>query len=254
MLTVAASISTQTIQPPIVNTTTPGTTVNHVPYDNVAPSVSSAQVDNHTKGNGTATQAAAEQAAAPPPDSGDEGASFALRQNRLPSLPSIAAQSGFVAQLAGQDTSPQTQGILLQYEKLVSYSDVKYKPSNAARPQAGPASLFGQIVQAEQAAPAQPTSAPPPVAAAPPPAPAAATVAVANTALTAETRPVQRAAKAPDSAPVDAASPTEGSTESAPVEQAASRPPQAITAYLATASRVASFSTDADAPPTVELA
>ncbi|MDE3038675.1 MAG: hypothetical protein KGJ21_09545, partial [Pseudomonadota bacterium] len=78
-------------------------------------------------------------------------------------IPNINAQATFLAQLIGQDITipPETAGILVQYEKLDAYSQVKYKPSNAQKPQAAPSNVFSRILQEEHAAPVVPAAAPP---------------------------------------------------------------------------------------------
>ena len=165
MLPIVANIySTNPIQTPLVNTMLPGATVAHVPYDNVAPSVSNAQVENNTKGSSEA--AAVTTGDQPPPEEAYAAPSPAAGD---PANLGTVAQATFLAQLMGQDGSPATQGILVEYEKLVSISNVKYKPSNAMKPPPAPAGVFGKILQQEKASvravqPVQPL--PEPVAAA----------------------------------------------------------------------------------------
>ncbi len=59
------------------------------------------------------------------------------------------AQTNFLAQLAGGEISSEVRGIFVQYEKLVSYGNVKYRPSDAGKP-ATPAGLFDAILHEEQ--------------------------------------------------------------------------------------------------------
>ena len=143
MLAIATNISAYTIQPPLVNTTTPGTSVVHVPYDNVAPSVSGSQVDNNTKGNGSVPTPAQEQAS---PAADTSAASLSSAANNASNALNTSTQATFIAQLAAQDSSPETHIILLQYEKLVEISNVKYKPSNAFKPSSDLAGVFGNLV------------------------------------------------------------------------------------------------------------
>jgi len=164
---------------PVIGTTVPDSTVTHLPPDNVPPSFSSVQVNNNARGNSTPTpqdeitpdEVAAQSDAAP------IVSSQSLTQ---PGGQVASAQATFLTQLVAQD-DPQSQTILVQYEKLVAYSNVKYKPSNALGPQIAPASLFSNIIHEPVAAhaveatpaPSAPEPAPgpeEPTAATPPPA------------------------------------------------------------------------------------
>jgi hypothetical protein len=53
------------------------------------------------------------------------------------------------------------RSLLTEYEKLVAFSQVKYKPSNASLPEPEPANLFGQLLKetARQPEPAATTAA-----------------------------------------------------------------------------------------------
>jgi hypothetical protein len=153
---------------PIVNTTLPGTTVTHVPYDNVAPSISNARVDNNASPNNgsAAAEAEAEQAAA----ASEEDQSFSTAATGATAQAQVNAQATFLTQLLSQDAAPPIPTILLQYEKLVALGNVKYKPSNAFKPVPAPANTFGKILQEGSAAPtvtvqhtAQPVALPEPV-------------------------------------------------------------------------------------------
>jgi hypothetical protein len=140
--------SAYTTPPPLVNTTTPGTTVVHVPPDTVAPSFSSPQVDTNARGNNAGLPASQ-----PPPQpqsqlSADASAFPTLTGSNAQKF-TLGAQANFIAQLIGQDITPSVQGILVQYEKLVNIGNVKYKPSDAFKPQAEPSSLFGKLLQAD---------------------------------------------------------------------------------------------------------
>lgn len=138
------------IQVPLVNTAVPGSAVTHVPYDTVAPSVSNAQVDNNASPNNvqtTAPQPTAQQVAGN--GANPSSASIGQQQSQNTGL-----QTAFLTQLLAQDNSPETQTILVQYEKLVALGNVKYKPSNAFKPEE-PSSLFGQILHQEQSAPVE---------------------------------------------------------------------------------------------------
>lgn len=142
--------------PPVINTMLPGATIAHVPYDNVAPSVSSAEINNNASNNNTpppAPETAPENAL-----SVDEAFTTYLT-NAGPAL-NINAQATFLAQLIGQDVTvpPETAGILVQYEKLNAFANVKYKPSNAQKPEAGPSNAFSRLLQEENTAPATPSA------------------------------------------------------------------------------------------------
>lgn len=136
-------------QPSFVATFIPGNNaVLHVPYDNVAPSVSSVQIQNNARGNSAAPPPAGQPAvsAAPAP---------AVSAALATASGSLAAGAGvtFFAQVIGQGASLEAQGMLVQYEKMVALAQVKYKPSNASLPPPEPAGVFGRILQQEKAAP-----------------------------------------------------------------------------------------------------
>lgn len=209
------------IQTPMVNTAVPGSTVVRVPHDNVPPSVSNAQVENNTRGNNGQQQIAEEQAAPPAPIA--EGEEFFIEHSYPNNPRTVTAQTTFLAQLAAQmDDSPQAQVLLVQYEKLVAFSNVKYKPSNAMKPQAEPAGAFGKILQADKA---------PPVPVAQSPAPALAEMAIeqaASSPTAAAIAEIRAAAKAPPREQRQA----ENEEPANPVV------PAGITAYAASISRV----------------
>lgn len=145
MQPVVSSIIPNVITTPLINTAVPGSAIVHMPYDNVAPSVSSAQTDPNARGNST-----------PPPE--EEHAPAAPPPSPFPNFlsnPAVSSsvQATFLAQLISQDASPETTGILVQYEKLVAFSNVKYKPSNAMKPAPEPSGVFGKLLQEERAEP-----------------------------------------------------------------------------------------------------
>lgn len=152
MLPVATSINLNVIQTPLINTAIPGSEVTRVAYDTVAPSVSGAQVDNNTNGNNAAVIASASQPAAEDAVS-DSFPNFIRPQN------AAGAQTSFITQLIAQDSSPTAQIILVQYEKLVALSNVKYKPSNALKPSIDPAGSFGKLLH-DSHAQVEPAAAP----------------------------------------------------------------------------------------------
>ncbi|MEZ5692047.1 MAG: hypothetical protein R3D71_10355 [Rickettsiales bacterium] len=59
----------------------------------------------------------------------------------------------FLTQLASGDISPEIQGIFAQYNKLISYANVKYKPSNAGKPNIDPNSIFSLLLRQKDNSP-----------------------------------------------------------------------------------------------------
>ncbi len=138
----------------LIATPLPGTNALRVPHDNVAPSVSIAQVNNNARGNGGAavTQAQPQQAVLPVVNSA--GGALPAMLSSAPAPLSASSQTTVFAQMLGQDSPPGTtlRGIMVEYEKLVSFSSVKYKPSYATLPEPEPSSLFTRLLQQEKAA------------------------------------------------------------------------------------------------------
>lgn len=139
-------------QAPLVHTAILGSNVLRVPSDNVPPSVSNAQVENNSKGGANAfllpsVDEDAGDGVAPP---------FSLPPTSRPS-PSIQLPTTFLAQLLGQIGGPGpdsiTQGILVEYEKLVALSNVKYKPSNALKPPPDLSGAFDKLLKASAPVP-----------------------------------------------------------------------------------------------------
>ena len=217
-------------QAPLVNTAILGSEATRVPYDNVAPSVSNAQVDNNTKGNNTPFTGTP----APAPSSELSASAFAL-PSAAGTSPVISLPTNFIAQILGQDISGSidnvTRGILVAYERLVALGDVKYKPSNALKPSSGPAGAFGELIQ--QAPPVQQAAAP------------VASVAVEAPAIDVQAEPVAQVetiiADAPAPAVIDeivAASPEIVQADTLPEAPKASAPvAPGVSAYLLTSSR-----------------
>jgi len=52
----------------------------------------------------------------------------------------------FLAQMLGQDFGPEAQNIIIDYEKLMRFSAVKYKPSDALLPKSDPAGQFSDLL------------------------------------------------------------------------------------------------------------
>jgi|GEM_PF-5872028 len=138
------------IQQSLVATQIPNSIALRVPPDNVSPSVSSAQLDNNASGNNMVSSLKSISPSLQIPvqvASASIDSSFAGGSSSVLS----AGQAGFLAQLASGEVSPVVHGIFVQYEKLMSYGTVKYKPSDAGKPTA-PASLFSAILTSEQPA------------------------------------------------------------------------------------------------------
>ncbi len=133
-----------TVPTTLVSTQIPNSNALHVPYDNVEPSVSSPDVGNNTRGNSVAVSTADETTLASDSPSLTSFTSFSADDNS-----SLSAQTTFFAQLIGQsDGSTLSQPLFGEYEKLVSDSQVKFRPSLAASaPSEQPANLFTQLLQ-----------------------------------------------------------------------------------------------------------
>lgn len=130
----------------LIATALPGSLALRVPYDNVSPSVSSSQLDNNASSNNNYLPTAN----VPPNAAGDYSPEITAVQLQLKqSTYNTTAQTGFLAQLAAGEISPEVRGLFAQYDKLVSYANVKYKPSNAGKP-SEPVSMFKTLLQIEQ--------------------------------------------------------------------------------------------------------
>lgn len=128
----------------LVATPLPNSNALRVPYDNVAPSVSNAQLDNNASSNRNYLPKTESSQTAPLTTSSNENFSLAALANSTSF--SASAQTTFLAQLASGDFSPEARSLFAQYDKLVSYANVKYKPSNAGKP-TEPVSLFGEFLK-----------------------------------------------------------------------------------------------------------
>lgn len=148
-------------QPSLVATPLAGNFAQHVAPSNVPPSVSSVQINNNARGNGSYTPVTQIAQLAVPVVDGDAmtGAIDGMASSKIPAT--------FLAQMIGQEVPPALQGtlsnVLAAYDQLVANSFVKYKPSNATVPAPAPAGVFGRILAQDQPAP-QPArvEAPPP--------------------------------------------------------------------------------------------
>lgn len=140
-----ANIPLPSATPTLVATALPNSSALRVPYYNVAPSVSSAQLDNNASANRDFI--AKTHMPQPPASSGAE--KFPLNETATSISFSPGAQTAFLAQLASGDISAEVHGIFVQYEKLLSYANVKYKPSNAGKPEDN-INLFSSLLQLEK--------------------------------------------------------------------------------------------------------
>ena len=116
----------------LVATPLPDSVALRVPSTNVSPSASSTKVENNASNNHVIFLEKGSVAPLPIPlrtSGGGAGGQGAV----LPSAASLVP-SEFLAQLVSSDGSEITDNILAQYEKLVRYGAVKYKPSNAGKP------------------------------------------------------------------------------------------------------------------------
>ena len=146
MLSPLGNINSIATTPTLVATALPNSIALRVPYDNVAPSVSSAQLDNNASGNrNSLPKTEVPQTVASTASANEK---FFLSSLANSTSFSASAQTTFLAQLASGDISPEVRSIFAQYDKLVSYANVKYKPSNAGKP-SEPSSLFGAFLKQE---------------------------------------------------------------------------------------------------------
>lgn len=131
----------------LVNTSLPNSIALRAPSDNVAPSISSAELYNNASGN-KALPTKTDNFISVPVVNSNEHKNFILTQLQNNHLV-LGVQASFLAQLAGGDITPEVRTIFAQYDKLVSYANVKYKPSNAGKP-TEPSGMFGKMLQQEE--------------------------------------------------------------------------------------------------------
>ena len=236
MLPSIASTNTFNPSTPVVNTTIPGTNVERVLPQAIAPSVSSADIRNNTQGNNAVTLSAEEQVVANDNTSTtQETSSNFLTQ--LQSAQSVLSNSGvqatFVAQLAAQDSSPQTQVILVQYEKIIKNGSAKAAPASEPPSQDAPSSLFGRLLQSDK-----PTA---PVPVIQPPVASNQQPVEAIQQSVVEAHYSTRTGKSTSTNNGNDESNSEDNANVAGVDATGSITPQAIHAYAATASRIANI-------------
>lgn len=118
----------------------------------------------------------------------------------ISSFPSL-----FLTQLLGQGADAETQSLVVTYETMLSFSEVKYKPSNAALPQTASPMLDFMHSLGSEAAPANTNAQTPPPANlnAPPPPPPAAEMSAAQQAAAkpVATEPAPKASAKTESSP-----------------------------------------------------
>lgn len=135
--------------PSLVDTAIPDNSAQRVPYDNAQPPVSSPRTDPDARGNPqflsplpAATAAPSAIASLPTEARGFAGAPF-------------GTPATLIAQLMGAPISSETgqlQVILQAYERIVANSQIKYRPSDATKPQVEPAGVFGKLLEQNGAA------------------------------------------------------------------------------------------------------
>lgn len=131
----------------LVATPLPNSIALRPPYDNVSPSVSSSQLDNNARGNrNSSSKENAPQTVIV--NSASENFSTITSSTNSPSY-TANAQTSFLTQLAAGDISAEVRGLFAQYDKLVSFANVKYKPSNAGKP-VDPIAIFKTLLQLEK--------------------------------------------------------------------------------------------------------
>jgi hypothetical protein len=233
MIPIAATVTNPTpTTPSLVATPLPESFAARVPYTDISPSVSSVQINNNARGNGSYIAIDTVPQYAVPVAEGDaaDGAIGGVASSKIPAT--------FLAQIIGQGVPPAMQGalsnVLAAYDQLVFNSFVKYRPSNATLPPPAPASVFGKILAQEQGLPEPVRIETPPVQTAPPERvqqPAAQNIPV---------QPVQAAApEIKQAAPAEKPAP-----QPAPVKRAGPSSVKVAIAYLMAEARV-----DMEAPP-----
>lgn len=131
----------------LVATPLPNSIALRAPYDNVSPSVSSSQLDNNARGNRNSLP---KENASQTVIVNSSAENFSASSSQTNSTSYTAnAQTSFLTQLAAGDISAEVRGLFAQYDKLVSYANVKYKPSNAGKP-VDPIAIFKTLLQLEK--------------------------------------------------------------------------------------------------------
>ena len=146
MIPIAGNINVTLPVTTLVNTSVPGSIALRPPSDNVVPSVSSSVVGNDARGNNGAMRITRAAAGASPAES-PLFPSF-LNDSAVDGI--ATSQTNFFAQLLGQGGGEDARALLVVYEKLLSLSQVRYKPSNASAPAPEPSGVFGRLLLQEK--------------------------------------------------------------------------------------------------------
>lgn len=151
-----ATVPVGSIQPPMTPQASlhagylPDTAIGRLPHVSVPASVAVPEGNNNTKGGQTA------RTLAPPPDSPD--AQAPLFSAGLPppakGAPGFGYSTPFLAQLLGQNAADRQ--IIVEYEQMVNFGNVKYMPSEALLPKSDPAGIFTKLLQGGEPAPQPP--------------------------------------------------------------------------------------------------
>ena len=131
MLALTANLPAPT-QVSLVATPLPNTEALRVPSTNVSPSTSSYKTESNLQGGAPIFSESGSVSPLPIPIRSEGGQGAA--QNYSAYSSSFSPSSGFLVQLAGGESSEISNKVLAQYETLVSYGFVKYKPSDASKP------------------------------------------------------------------------------------------------------------------------
>lgn len=131
--------------PSLVNTAIPENIAQRVPYDNVAPPVSSPRTEPDAKNN--------PQFFSLPLSTSTPNTSVTSAQT-IEGRPLSGAPIGtpatliaqFISQPVPQQTSQQLRSLLDQYEKQIASNQTKEAPANIVRIDAGPAGAFSKLL------------------------------------------------------------------------------------------------------------
>lgn len=132
----------------------PDAAIGRLPQVSVAASVSAPEVHNNTRGNQTASLPATPAASTGMAAASVTGAAAQPQRGMAESSYSTL----FLTQLLGQGAA--NSQIIVDYEKMASFSNVKYLPSQALLPKSDPAGAFAKLLQTGASAEPSPSRAP----------------------------------------------------------------------------------------------